>query len=128
MTTLSAYSIPGINNYRDPISLLKQIVTDFNVTWEFITSDSRKKEVLMFRQPIQTILSRNTNMCLREIGEVTAGRNHCTVLYSKKVIEQSEYLYNRTRRKNKSYLLYEELETKFLEMSGGRFKYWPDRK
>lgn len=52
-----------------------------------IKRKSRKREVLIPRQLCQYFIKQYTKYSLREVGEVTGGYDHATILHSIKVIE-----------------------------------------
>jgi len=128
MTNSSVYILPGVITHKDPISVLTSILADYNVTWTFVCSESRKREALKFRQAIQVILYRETGLSLQQVGNLTGGINHCTILYSLKVIDNSEDVFKSLGIKDETYILFTDIRTKFVEMTGGRLKKWQGQK
>lgn len=51
-----------------------------------LRSKTRKREIVQARQLFHTFMRDNTNLALSEIGFLTGGHDHATVLYSRNTI------------------------------------------
>lgn len=125
MINSTAYIVPGIINLTDPISAIRIVLSDYNMSLDEICRKTRKKSVVQYRQVIQTILSRHTKMSLSEIGKIIGGKDHATVLHSKDVINNTEFLFKKRMIKEDLYVLYSDIETKYLELTAGSKQDYP---
>jgi chromosomal replication initiation ATPase DnaA len=102
--------------YIDPLEIIDDILKKtYNISLNEICVKSRKKEIVRMRQIVQTILRRHTWWSLAEIGVAVGMRNHATVINSIKVIEDSEFVYKKTGKKQEVYSIYKEIESKFID-------------
>ena len=70
------------------IDNIKQLVSDhLKVSVEKIQGKTRKREVVMARQLSMYLAKRHTNSSLKTIGDNFGGRDHSTVIYSCKTVE-----------------------------------------
>lgn len=81
------------------VSIVEEVVLeDQPFTKEQIISKTRKREVVERRQIWQTMLLEFTGLSLSDIGSMTGGKDHATVLHSKKTInnlcESDKRVYN----------------------------------
>ncbi|MEL6123587.1 MAG: chromosomal replication initiator protein DnaA [Bacteroidota bacterium] len=70
------------------IDKIKQMVSEYlNVPIEKIQGKTRKREVVMARQLSMYLAKHHTNSSLKTIGDNFGGRDHSTVIYSCKTVE-----------------------------------------
>ena len=70
------------------IENIKQLVSDYlKVPVEKIQGKTRKREVVMARQLSMYLAKHHTNNSLKSIGDKFGGRDHSTVIYSCKTVE-----------------------------------------
>jgi len=103
------------SRYIDPIKVIDDILQKtYNISLREICVKSRKKDIVRMRQIVQTILRRHTWWSLAEIGVAIGMRNHATVINSIKIIENSEFVYKKTGKKQEVYSIYKEIESQFI--------------
>jgi len=113
----SAYSIPGILVIKTPVQILEKILKEhYNMTIETVSRKTRSLDVVPYRQVIHTILCRHTTMSLGRIGLDIGRKNHCTVINSRKKIEDAEYMYKKHKVTYPILELYHDMESKYLEL------------
>lgn len=117
MTNSGVYSLPGIPTHKDPIEAIKQILVEYNTSLQEISQKTRKQDVLIYRQIIQALLSRNTHMTLEKIGFAIGRKDHATVLNSRARIEEAEFIHRKTGKKTDTFKLYTEIETKYKQLT-----------
>ena len=77
------------NSAITPASIIDQVSRYFNFSIEDIKSEKRKTEIVFCRQMAMYIIRELTNLSLPEIGKEMGGKNHTTVLYSIRKLEDS---------------------------------------
>lgn len=85
------FSLPGLPKAKRQIKAewIITIVSEyFNTTKELIINGNRKKPYIYYRQVTQYLLQELTDMHQKQIGDITGGKDHATVINSKKVINQ----------------------------------------
>lgn len=85
-------AIRDITNENEPIpvvvdKVITEVSREFNVSQDSIKSKSHKQEIAFARQIAMYILREITDMSLPEIGREFSGKDHSTVHYSIKKIE-----------------------------------------
>lgn len=71
---------------RPRLEIIKQRVAILKAMYQ-LDLKSRKREILIPRQALQYWLKKNTQLTLTEIGKMTGGKDHATVLHSTRQIE-----------------------------------------
>lgn len=71
-------------NFND---LVSKVADYYQLTAEDIKSESRKKEVSQARQLLMLIAKKEFNRTLERIGTYFGGKNHATVIYAIRNIE-----------------------------------------
>lgn len=66
--------------------IINEVVKYYNTDFETITKKSRKRELVIVRQICMYMLKKCTKMSLQEIGDAIGMKDHATVLYSIKTI------------------------------------------
>jgi len=100
-----------------PLQLIEYILLrKYGVTLQYACADTNKRDVVKYRQVIQTLLCRKTNMTLVEIGHKIGKRDHASVIHSREVIQKTEDLFNSFGIKEELYLLYSEFEKSYIEL------------
>ena len=116
MNNSSAYLIPGILRIKTPMEILEKILSeDYNMSLEYVNTKTRARDVVLYRQVIHTILCRHTTMSQQSIGISIGRKNHCTVIHSRKQIENAEYMFSKRHVLHPILELYRDMETKYLE-------------
>jgi len=77
-------SIFNSNKVFDLIS--DHVSKHFNMPFNIIISNTRKREIAEKRMILQSLASKYTKFSLAEIGRRTGGRDHATVYYAKKTV------------------------------------------
>ena len=77
------------NSAITPASIIDQVSRYFNISIEDIKSEKRKTEIVFSRQMAMYIIRELTNLSLPEIGKEMGGKNHTTVLYSIRKLEDA---------------------------------------
>ncbi len=77
------------NSAVTPSSIIDQVSRYYNYSIEDIKSEKRKNEIVSCRQMAMYIIRTLTNLSLPEIGKEMGGKNHTTVLYSIKKMEET---------------------------------------
>lgn len=72
-----------------PAAVIDQVSRYFNITVEDIKSDKRRSDIVFARQMAMHIIRETTGLSLPEIGREMGGKNHTTVLYSIRRLEES---------------------------------------
>lgn len=116
MNNSDAYKIPGIHSLSDPLVAISVVLTDYNISFADVCANSRKRDILKYRQVIHTILLRYTSMTSIEIGKRVGGKDHTTVLYSQKQIAITEFLFKKRMIREELYILYKDIECKYLKL------------
>ena len=83
----------------DPQEVIKRVAMYFNLDPEDVKGDSRKKELVIARQFIMFLLYNHTQMIYKAIGKLLGNRDHSTVVYACKTVEeqiQLSKLYKKT--------------------------------
>lgn len=70
-----------------PSTIIDQVSRYFNISIEDIKSEKRKTEIVTSRQMAMYIIREMTKLSLPEIGKEMGGKNHTTVLYSIRKLE-----------------------------------------
>lgn len=77
------------NSAITPASIIDQVSRYFNISIEDIKSEKRRSDIVFSRQMAMYIIRETTNLSLPEIGKEMGGKNHTTVLYSIRKLEDS---------------------------------------
>ena len=77
------------NSSITPASIIDQVSRYYNYSVDDIKSEKRKNEIVSCRQMAMYIIRTLTNLSLPEIGKEMGGKNHTTVLYSIKKMEET---------------------------------------
>ena len=72
-----------------PESIIDQVCRYYNVSQEHIKSDKRGGDIMPARRMAMYIIRENTDLSLPEIGKEMGGKNHTTVLYNIRQLEDS---------------------------------------
>jgi len=120
----SANILPGIPRVTDPIHAVKMVLSDLGVEWVDVCRNIRKRENLEYRQIIQTLLSRNTMLSLAAIGVLVGYKNHATVINSKRIISQAEYVSMKTGKETELAKKYRMIESKFIILTNNKFRFY----
>jgi chromosomal replication initiator protein len=100
-----------------PLFIIEHILLlKYGVTLQYACAKTNKRDVVKYRQVIQTILHRKTNMTLTEIGKAIGRMDHTSVLHSKGVISKTEDLYKSFGIKEDLFILYSEFENSYIEL------------
>lgn len=103
------------NPNSDPIGTMNLILaSDYGITLDDICVKCRSRSVKYIRQSVQVILSRNTHLCLTQIGVVTR-RTHATVINSIRCIESDEFVLHRQGVSSQLLDIYNKLEQKYVK-------------
>lgn len=75
-------------NREITVEFIQQLVSDhFNVPVEKLHHESRKRNFVIARQLSMYLAKKHTNKSLKSIGEAFGGRDHSTVIYSCKAVQ-----------------------------------------
>lgn len=94
--TINAYAIPGIKecDRSELVSLdgkinrtLEKVCKHYSVNEYNMKSKSRKRNIVTARQMCMYFLRTNLSLTLNEIGRITGGRDHTTVIHSINLIK-----------------------------------------
>lgn len=77
------------NSAITPSSIIDQVSRYFNISIDDIKSEKRRSDIVFSRQMAMYIIRETTNLSLPEIGKEMGGKNHTTVLYSIRKLEDS---------------------------------------
>ncbi len=72
-----------------PSTIIDQVSRYFNISIEDIKSDKRRSDIVFARQMTMYIIREMTGLSLPEIGKEMGGKNHTTVLYSIRKLEEA---------------------------------------
>ncbi len=72
-----------------PAAIIDQTARYFNLTAEDLKGEKRKTEIVSCRQMAMYLIRTMTSLSLPEIGKEMGGKNHTTVLYSIKKMEET---------------------------------------
>ena len=72
-----------------PASIIDQVSRYYNISIEDIKSDKRNTDIVTSRQMAMYIIRKMTDLSLPDIGKEMGGKNHTTVLYSIKRLEEA---------------------------------------
>lgn len=92
---MNYYVAPGIIraklDKRSPSITAERVIymtmLSFNLTLNDIRKKTRRREIVYPRHVLCYLLRKKTNMSLKDIGELTGGRDHTTVIHAIKSIE-----------------------------------------
>lgn len=73
-------------NYKDADQLINSFCKVVGLHSYEIIKKTREREIVSQRQRLQTLLCYNTRLSLAGIGQITGGKDHATVLHSKRVV------------------------------------------
>ena len=79
---------------RPRLEIVKQRVAILIAMYQ-LDLQTRKREILIPRQALQYWLKNNTQLTLSEIGKMTGGKDHATVLHSTRQIESFLFMKDR---------------------------------
>ena len=77
------------NTAITPSTIIDQVSRYFNISIEDIKSDKRRSDIVFARQMTMYIIRETTGLSLPEIGKEMGGKNHTTVLYSIRKLEEA---------------------------------------
>lgn len=117
MQNSDAYKIPGLLSLSDPFVAISVVLSDYNITFAEVCRNTRRRDILKYRQIVHTVLSRHTKLSFTEIGKRVGNKDHSTVIHSKEVISASEYIYRKHMVKEDLLILYTEIERKYLKLT-----------
>lgn len=72
-----------------PTSIIDHVARYFNISVEQLLSNKKTNEIVFPRQMAMYIIRETTNLSLPEIGKEIGGKNHTTVLYSIRKLEET---------------------------------------
>ena len=72
-----------------PASIIDQVARYFNISVDQLLSNKKTNEIVFPRQMAMYIIRETTNLSLPEIGKEIGGKNHTTVLYSIRKLEET---------------------------------------
>ncbi len=72
-----------------PASIIDHVARYFNISVDQLLSNKKTSEIVFPRQMAMYIIRETTNLSLPEIGKEIGGKNHTTVLYSIRKLEES---------------------------------------
>jgi len=90
-TSIATYAIPGLkfkapSLQPDDERILKIVADHFGFDHQFISSKTRKQEVLVPRQLAMVMYKKHTNKSLVNIGKICGEKDHATVLHAIRAI------------------------------------------
>ena len=104
-SNLHRLEVDKIARFRH-IDLIKLIVcTEFDISPDVVFLKTRKREIVQARQFIQHFTKKYTNYSLSQIGSITGGKDHATVLHSYNTVEnlrmyqEFDEIYNKIDRR-----------------------------
>ena len=77
------------NTAITPASIIDHVARYFNLTSDQLLSNKKTAEIVFPRQLAMYIIRETTNLSLPEIGKEIGGKNHTTVLYSIRKLEET---------------------------------------
>ncbi|MBQ8600255.1 MAG: chromosomal replication initiator protein DnaA [Clostridia bacterium] len=77
------------NSAITPASIIDHVARYFNISVEQLLSNKKTSEIVFPRQMAMYIIRETTNLSLPEIGKEIGGKNHTTVLYSIRKLEDA---------------------------------------
>lgn len=77
------------NSAITPASILDHVSRYYNITIDDIKSEKRRSEIIAARRMAMYIIRENTDLSLPEIGKEMGGKNHTSVLYNIRKMEDS---------------------------------------
>ncbi len=72
-----------------PASIIDHVARYFNISVDQLLSNKKTNEIVFPRQMAMYIIRETTNLSLPEIGKEIGGKNHTTVLYSIRKLEET---------------------------------------
>jgi chromosomal replication initiator protein len=81
-------AISSRNTMVDTAEIISAVCRHFSVSKDEITSNKRKKELIIPRQVAIYLIREQTNKSLSEIGKIMGGKDHTTILHSEKRINK----------------------------------------
>lgn len=77
------------NSAITPSSIIDHVARYFNITVDQLLSNKKTNEIVFPRQMAMYIIRETTSLSLPEIGKEIGGKNHTTVLYSIRKLEEA---------------------------------------
>ncbi|MBQ7936837.1 MAG: chromosomal replication initiator protein DnaA [Clostridia bacterium] len=77
------------NSAITPASIIDHVARYFNITVDQLLSNKKTNEIVFPRQMAMYIIRETTSLSLPEIGKEIGGKNHTTVLYSIRKLEEA---------------------------------------
>jgi len=79
--------------------IISEVCKYFEITKEFMCSNTRKREVVLPRQLATYFVAENVQLTLKKMGKILGNKHHSTVIYSRNVIADRIYVEPIFRRK-----------------------------
>ena len=94
---MTAYTAPGIINPPrptiHPIEAVELILIEhYETTLAIICCKCRRRGITYLRQIVQACLAINSKLSLKEVGFLTGNRHYSSVIHSRKLIEDAQYI------------------------------------
>tara|TARA_R110002074_G_scaffold373260_3_gene549148 strand:+ start:7377 stop:7883 length:507 start_codon:yes stop_codon:yes gene_type:complete len=67
--------------------LIANIFKNYQITLDTLKEKNRERPMVQIRQVLTFLLTKNTPFTLKDIGVILGGRNHATIIHSRKVIK-----------------------------------------
>lgn len=101
---------------KTPLRIIDKILrTKYGVSLEYACQSTNKKDIVKYRQVIQTLLCRKTKMTLSAIAFHVGMVDHSSVSHSKQVIQKTESLNRDFGIKEELFKLYTEIENEYIK-------------
>lgn len=95
------FIIPGLPNVSldtNPKRIIEIICKYYNTTKEQVFIKSKKEPVIKYRQVIHYMLKSMTSLTYYQIGDITGGFDHATVIHNQAIVAKEIKLYPSKRR------------------------------
>ena len=94
---MTAYTAPGIINaprpITHPIEAVELILIEhYETNLITICCKCRKRDITYLRQIVQACLAINSKLSLQEVGDLTGNRHYSSIIHSRKIIEDAQYI------------------------------------
>ncbi len=96
------FNLPGATPQYRQSMIIESVATYFNVSFAEIKAPGRKAHIVWPRHVLMYLLLTDLHMTLNQVGAIMGGRDHTTVMFSRKAVkdrmETNEHDRNDVRR------------------------------